>query len=261
MKLRIVQHPSNLSEVEKNLNTAADHVSKGIDEGCDLVIFPELFLTGYDLKERVFDLALNKDDLAPLLEITKGSGTSTVVGFPERGELQGQVFNSAAVISDNIEAYRKIYLPNFGVFEEFRYFTPGSQPYLKRFPWGTLGVEVCYDAFFPEISKYMALNGADLLVVISSAPEASKPYFDRVLPARALETTTFLTYVNAVGRTEKGLNFFGASRVIDPLGNTTLELNTIEDDIGTMEIDLDMLRESRAMRPVLRDSKLFQTWK
>jgi len=261
MKLKIVQHPSNLNEVEQNLNTAANHISEGIDEGCDLVIFPELFLTGYDLKERVFDLALSKDDLTPLLEVTKSSGTLTVVGFPERGELQGQVFNSAAVISDNIEVYRKIFLPNFGVFEEFRYYTPGSHPYLKRFPWGTLGVEVCYDAFFPELSKYLALKGADLLVIISSAPETSKPYFDRVLPARAVETTTFLTYVNAVGSTEKGVNYFGASRIIDPLGNTTLELNTIKDDIGTVEVDLNKLRESRSMRPVLRDSKLFQTWK
>ncbi|MDX1611978.1 MAG: carbon-nitrogen hydrolase family protein, partial [Candidatus Thermoplasmatota archaeon] len=154
-------------------------------------------------------------------------------------------------------AYDKVHLPNFNVFEEGLYFGPGQRGLLCTLPDGTrMGLAICYDLFFPEITKDLALRGADVIATISASPVTSQPYFEAVLPARALETTSFVLYCNLVG-VQDHLDFWGGSRALDPLGNLLVEAPAGEEAVVTCELDLDLVELARKKRPCLRDTRMF----
>ena len=150
--------------------------------------------------------------------------------------------------------YRKQFLPNFGPFEEKMFFGEGNETPVFDTPFGKIGIQICYDIFFPETSMGLALNGADLILNLSASPTTSRPLFHRVLPARAIETTCFYAYSNNVG-TQGSLTFAGESVVIDPRGKTIAEIPGFEEGVIVCELDFEKLSTFREARPVLRDSK------
>jgi predicted amidohydrolase len=121
-------------------------------------------------------------------------------------------------------------------------------------PFGKIGIQICYDIFFPETSMGLALNGADLILNLSASPTTSRPLFHRVLPARAIETTCFYAYSNNIG-TQGSLTFAGESVIVDPRGKTIAEMPSFEEGVIVCELPLDKLDAFREARPVLRDSK------
>ncbi|TLZ72212.1 MAG: carbon-nitrogen hydrolase family protein, partial [Methanobacteriota archaeon] len=143
---------------------------------------------------------------------------------------------------------------NFGAFEEGLYFGRGSDLVLADTKLGRLGLLICYDAFFPELAKAYALQGADALVVISAAPATSKTFFDRILPARAIEDTIFVLYTNLVG-TELNMVFQGGTQAIGPRGEDLGRAKDFEEDVVIADIDLRHLRVAREFRPTVRDTR------
>lgn len=261
MRVVLCQRASVVGNLEANL----DQVLADLDEHgpqADLVLFPELFLAGYNARDRHHELALGPD--APALEALRAKarehGSTVIVGGPRRGHIRGVTHNAAFVVppKGDVLAYDKVHLPNFNVFEEGLYFGPGRRGLLFEMPGGTkVGVVICYDLFFPEITKELALRGADVLACISASPVTSQPYFEAVLPARALETTTFVLYCNLVG-TQDHLSFWGGSRVHDPLGGLLAEGPVGEEGVITVDLDLDLVSLARKKRPVLRDTRMFE---
>jgi predicted amidohydrolase len=152
----------------------------------------------------------------------------------------------------------KRYLPNFGPFEEGSFFTPTDHS--EPLPLGShrLGVEICYDVFFPEVTRDLTLAGADLLINISASPVTSRRLFEKVLPARAVENATPIVYVNRVG-VEDGIVFGGGSNAWDARGEpypaeiVSLENAAPEERLWRVEIDLGEATRWRPFRPVLRD--------
>lgn len=259
MRVALCQRASTVADLKPNLAQALEDLdAHGAD--ADLVLFPELFLAGYNAQDAHHELALSLEGpvLAELQAKARQVDATVLIGGPREGEIRGVTHNSAFLIppTGEIEAYDKVHLPTFNVFEEGLYFGPGERGLVTELPDGTtLGVAICYDLFFPEITKDLALRGADIIATISASPVTSQPYFEAVLPARALETTSFVLYCNLTG-TQDHLTFWGGSRAYSPLGESLLEAPSQTETVATCELDLDEVELARKKRPCLRDTRM-----
>ena len=255
MKVALAQLAPKLRDKGANL----DRIEKAVaSSGADLVMFGELFLTGYMARDAIPRLAETVPGPATerIARIAAEHGAHVVVGMPERDAKGRHLFNTSVLVAPDggVERYRKIHPANFGAFEEGLYFGRGSDLVLADTKLGRLGLLICYDAFFPELAKAYALQGADALVVISAAPATSKAFFDRILPARAIEDTVFVLYANLVG-TELNMVFQGGTQAIGPRGEDLGRANDFEEDVVIADIDLRHLRVAREFRPTVRDTR------
>lgn len=229
----------------------------------EVVVFPELFLSGYRVGDRFHELAVREGDAttSALSTLARETGTTVLVGAPvASSERRGEVHNAAlaALPSGELFVQVKRYLPTFGPFEEGVPFTATDTSRPVSLGGTSVGLEVCYDTFFPEVSRQLALAGADLLVILSAAPVTSRKLFERLLPARAIENAVPVVYVNRVG-VEDGVVFGGGSGAWDPRGEPiaaqsvgSLSLGA-EERVTTVEIDPSESARWRPFRPVLRD--------
>ena len=256
MKILIAQCASKVGLVSENLSTV-ERIFAGTS--ADLTIFPEMFVTGYLPRDNLSSLAEEADgsSVTRLAGMCKRSGRAVLAGIPlKHPSVKGQITNSAVLIdkSGKVGRYDKAFLPNFGPFEEAQFFSPGAAPLAMDVAGIKVGVIICYDLFFPELSKLLALQGADLIVCISASPTSTVLNFKRMAPARAIENATYLAYVNLVG-SHLNLVFGGESRLLDPRGETVVEAKPLEEALVEAEIDLSKLVFSRKMRPTLRDTR------
>jgi predicted amidohydrolase len=232
-------------------------------KAADLVVFPELFLTGYRVGDRLHTLALREGDpqWGELSALAHDTSTTIVVGAAvastaRRGELHNVAleFRPDGGVGQQV----KRYLPTFGPFEEGVPFTPSDESHPVPFGSHRLGLQVCYDTFFPEVSRALALEGADLLVVVSASPVTSGVLFERLLPARAIENGLPVVYTNRVG-VEDGVVFGGRSGAWDSRGErrptTRVEFTSTDPSEQLLFLELDLTEPARwrPFRPVLRD--------
>ncbi len=229
----------------------------------EVVVFPELFLSGYHVGDRLRSLALRAGDASTTVlgRLAHESGRTIVVGAPWAAEERpGEVENAAVVFDPDgaVQRASKRYLPTFGPFEEGLVFTPSARARAVEVRAAKVGIEVCYDVFFPEVSRELALDGARLLVNLSASPVTSRKLFEKLLPARAAENGLPLLYVNRVG-VEDGLVFAGGSGAWDARGEPSVAASAPVPGLGegervlTAEVDLAEAERWRPFRPVLRD--------
>ena len=261
MHLALGQSPIVLGDIDRNLrimDELINNAKKKSDEALDLIVFPELFITGYNLRDNYNKVAEKIPSSAKaqkgIEKLSRKHKLHIVTGIVEKAGKT--LFNSAIVIGPKgyIGHYRKQFLPNFGPFEEKLFFSEGNQTPVFITPFGTIGIQICYVLFFPETSMGLALKGADLIINLSASPTTSRPLFHRVLPARAIETTCFYAYSNNIG-TQGSLTFAGESVVVDPRGKTIASLPSFEEGVIVCELNFQKLDSFREARPVLRDSK------
>jgi len=261
MHLALGQAPIILGDIGKNLEIM-DNLIKNAQEKCngklDLIAFPELFITGYNLRDNYSKVAEEIPSSSKaqkgIINLSKKYNVHIATGIVEKSGKS--LFNSAIMIGPDgyIGHYRKQFLPNFGPFEEKLFFGEGNQTPVFETPFGKIGVQICYDLFFPETSMGLARNGAELILNLAASPTTSRPLFHRVIPARAIETTCFYAYSNNVG-TQGSLTFAGESVIVDPRGKTIAEIPSFEEGVIVCELLLEELESFREARPVLRDSK------
>lgn len=256
MKIMLAQRKSHVGEIDRNISVLESVVSKS---DADLIIFPELFISGYLPRDQVSSIAEAEDGptVSKISQVCSDSSKSVIFGIPLRHpQVNGQITNSAVVIDSrgNASRYDKTYLPTFGPFEEALYFSEGRSANLAEVSGVKIGVMICYDIFFPELSKLLALRGADLLVCISASPTATVDNFMRLLPARAIENASYFAYINSVG-THLDLVFGGMSRLLNPRGEIIASAGPLEEQTVTGEFDPASLELYRRMRPTLRDSR------
>ena len=260
MRVLLGQLAPARADVERNLTRLEAAVRAGRS---DLAVFPELFLSGYTLGDRVHALSLRDGDrsLETLRRIARESDTAIVVGAPiALGGRRGEVENAALLMAPTgvLSSQSKRYLPTFGPFEEGLSYTPTATSHPVEAAGHQIGLEICYDAFFPEVSRDLALRGAELIVNISASPVTSRRLFEKLLPARAVENACPVVYVNRVG-VEDGIVFGGGTGVWDPRGEP-LPLESVawsaaspEEGLFALDIDLRSAARWRPFRPVLRD--------
>lgn len=254
--ITLAQVNSQLHDKEANLKRMASVVrsTKG-----KVVVFPELNLTGYLPRDDLFSLSEPADgpSVKAVSRLARSTKKDIVFGAPIRDErVRGHIFNSCILASGDGKVFRydKMYLPNFGPFEERVFFSGGGEAVVAQGMHARLGLMVCYDMFFPELAKLESLMGAQVLVNISASPTTSRPSFQRVMPARAVENGVFLAYANMVG-VHGSLVFGGGSVIYGPRGDALVSAKELEEDVVEHEVDFADIEVARRFRPLLRDSR------
>ena len=255
-KIALVQMQPRLGDKAHNLEII-ERAIRSTD--AEVLAFPELFLTGYTLRDRYMELAeaIDGPSVRKIADMAKDQERWLVVGIPEIDpDRTGILYNSALVVSPDTEpeTYRKMVLANFGPFEEDIYFARGDKMPIFDTPVGKMGIEICFDIFFPEITKLYALEGADIVVCVSASPSTTREYFEKILPARAIENTIFIAYANMVG-TEQNMTFWGGDQLIGPRGNLKAGGKPFVEGLVKAEVDLSELEVARQFRPTIRETR------
>jgi predicted amidohydrolase len=264
LNLALAQIDTQLGVVEANLEKHLDYVKQA--RGADLLIFPELSLTGYILQDLVPTVRArpNADDpvFAELLKASKK--LDMIVGFVEEDQ-RHRLFNSAAYLSKGevLHVHRKVYLPTYGMFDEGRYWAWGDAIRAFDTPFGRVGMLICEDFWHASPPYLLWLDGADLLYFMSSSPSRGVNGGERLESARWVEHvgqayaslfTNFVALTNRVGF-EDGLNYWGGATVYDPNGEVLAKGPYHEEALTVTELDLDELHRTRARLPLLRDER------
>ncbi len=257
IKLALAQMDSKRGDRPENIRRMEEMITKAREHSAELVIFPELCVTGYTNRDQFYELAetVPGPTTERVEEMARKQKLHVVFGMPElSGKAKGTLFNTAVLVGPKglIGKYRKLYLPTHSVFEEKRYFRLGYEAVAFETLLGKVGLCICYDLFFPEVIRLTRLKGAQLIVCISASPAIRKEYFEILTAARALENTAFLAYVNLAG-VEEGLQFWGGSRLVSPTGRVLARAKYDEPDMVFCEADMGDLRSAEAFIPALRD--------
>ena len=224
----------------------------------DLALFGELFLSGYMARDAIPKLAepLDGPSVTRVRKLAAEHGTHVVFGMPEKAAKGRALYNTSVLVAPDGRtwAYRKIYLANFGPFEEAVWFGRGSELVLADTKIGKVGLLICYDLFFPELAKALALQGAEVLASISAAPHTSRRFFDAILPARAIENAAYVLYTNLVG-TELNQVFSGGTQAWGPRGEDLGRAKDHREGVVAVDVDLRQLDVAREFRPTIRDTR------
>lgn len=255
MKAVLAQLDPTVGEKAKNLKKLDRTVAKA---RADLLLVGELYLSGYMARDAFARLAepIDGPSVKAISKLAAEYTTHIVFGMPERDAETQRLFNSSVLCHPDgrVARYRKVYPANFGPFEEGLYFGRGDDLALVQTKLGRIGLLICYEAFFPELSKAYALAGADLLAIISASPATSKAFFDRILPARAIENAMPVLYANLVGN-ELNVVFQGGTQAIGPRGEDLGKAKDFAEGLVAAEIDLRDVKPARALRPTIRDTR------
>jgi predicted amidohydrolase len=247
-----IQMNCTLGDLQANLQKAGRLLASAAGKGVRLAVLPELFNTGYRVEER--DVQLSEPIPGPttewMVKQSRKSDMYLVAAILETGMSSGLVYDTAVLTGPEgvIGIYRKTHLWD----QENTRFTKGDQ--FPVYPIGSynLGMQICYEVGFPEGSRILTFNGADILAYPSAFGKARLYAWDIATRSRALENGAFVIASNRTGL-EKGVTEFGGnSRIVDPAG-TVLAEAVHEDDVITAELDLSMISEQRRTIPYLRD--------
>jgi predicted amidohydrolase len=257
IKVALAQISCKPEDKAENLAKMQKAVAKAKKQGADLIIFPELSLTGYVVRDQIYELAetIPGPSCKIIEETARKTKSHIIFGMPELSErTQATIHNTAVLIGPKgiIGKYRKMHLPTHSVFEEKRYFRPGYQTAVFDTALGRIGLIICYDIFFPELSRLTRLKGAQLIVCISASPSTRRTFFETLTIARAMENATFLAYVNLVG-IEDGLQFWGGSRIVGPGGKVLAQAKYDEEDFVICDVDYADIRSVETFVPTLKD--------
>ena len=238
-RIACVQIDVAIGDVEANRRKIVERMRTAAEKGAELVIFPECALTGYcfeSLEEAApFGEPIDGASSEVISEACRETGTHAVVGFIEKDNRN--FYNAAMVVGPNgvIGGYRKVHLPFLGVD---RFLKPGDRPFdIIELPIGRIGVNICYDASFPEAARALKLLGAELILLPTNWPTGAWRTAEFIINARACENHVNFAAVNRVG-VERGWQFIGRSKVVDYNGDTLGETSRENEEILFAEVDL-----------------------
>jgi NAD+ synthase (glutamine-hydrolysing) len=253
--------------VEENIARHRELFAEASGRGADLAVFPELGLTGYLLQDLNAEVAIRLDDprLSDLAQAA--DGLSAVVSFVEESD-DHRLFIAAALLEDGAvrHVHRKVFLPTYGLFDERRFFAAGSVLRAARSRIGvSLGISICEDFWHLATPQLLALDGAQVLINVSSSPGRDVASVTEVglgtatswrtlMRTYAQLTTSFVVFVNRVG-VEESVTFWGGSEVIGPSGGTVFQAPLYDEGLYMADIDLVDLRRERIALPLLRDER------
>jgi predicted amidohydrolase len=296
MKVAVYQTHPVLLDLKTNLEVVIEKIHQGREKGAQLIVFPELALTGYFVGQRYHKMALKMDsrEIKRLASATKG--TAAVVGFIEESKSMN-FYNSALVAVDGeiLFAFRKLNLPNYGVFEERKYFSHGKQIPVFRLHDFTIVVLICNDLWHPSLPYLGVCQKADVLVTIFSSSEGSmgsefsnieswgiiNTFYSRVFgiynicanrvgeeeweekrSVLAVETSRLISGDDTDQLPqEQSFNFWGGSEIVNPFGQQIAKAALHKEDEIFAEISKDLLRRKRILLPYLRDDDRYFTYR
>ena len=264
----LAQIKPKLGCLADNLSLVESAVERGINERAELIIFPELALTGYFLKDLVPDVALSLDapEIARLADLSRH--ISIAVGLVEVTK-DYRFYNTALYLEDGAirHVHRKVYLPTYGLFDEQRYLARGDRFRAFDSKFGRLGMLICEDMWHLSAPYILAMDGATTLLCLSSSPGRGVSTDDNLGSTSAWQrlTATVATFLNArvlycnrVGY-EDGVNFWGGSEVVGPAGTPIARGAIMDEDLVLAVLKEGELRRERIFSPMMRDENLALT--
>jgi predicted amidohydrolase len=261
-KIALAQTTSVLGNIAKNVERHAELAKQAIAQKADAIIFPELSLTGYTVRDINFESAIRAGStlLDPLKKLSKD--ITIICGGIEEDE-RGAVYNAAFLIEDGDvrHVHRKVYLPTYGLFEEGRYFRSGCDA--RAFDssrLGRIGLLVCEDLWHPTLPYIQALDDAQMIITIAASPtrldsgddaKTSKDPENYTInrehhAAYARLLGSYFVFVNRVG-VEDGVNFWGGSEVVAPSGETVARATFFDEDLSYCQISPEQVRQARQL--------------
>jgi predicted amidohydrolase len=251
MKIAAVQTDIRLGDIDRNVARLTEGLKETASHGAVLTLFPECALTGYcfpSLEEaRKFAQPVNGSATLALADVCRELNVHAIFGTVEADK--DRIFNTAILVGPNglVGAYRKVHLPYLGVD---KFATYGDQPFAVHSAHDLrIGMNICYDAAFPEGARTLALLGADLIALPTNWPPGAECVAGHVLNTRAMENAVYFAACNRVG-TEAGFRFIGRSRICGPDGSTLATSDGDAEEILYAEIDPAVARMKRVVRKV-----------
>lgn len=266
LKLALAQIATKLGDVESNLEKHLENIKKAKSEKADLLVFPELSLTGYVLQDIVASAAHRPTEDDPVFRhlLKASQDLDLVVGFVDEDD-RHRFFIASAYLSGGktVHVHHKVYLPTYGLFDEGRFFAWGDSIRSFDTRFGRVGLLICEDFWHASPPYLLWLDGADIMIFSSASPGRgltdtekleSAHWVEQVSQAYASMFTSFVVHCNRVGF-EDGLLFWGGATVNDPNGELLAQGPYFEEAITYTELDLNQLRRTRARLPLLRDER------
>ncbi len=262
-RVGIAQINPRLGDLPSNLALYEEKIRQGAKEGADLLLFPELSLTGYFLRDMVPNVALklSAPEIRELKQLSRK--VSFVAGLVE--ESSDYRFYNAAIYFEAGEirhVHRKVYLPTYGMFDEQRYFARGDRLRAFDSKFGRIAVLICEDLWHPSTAYVAALDGALAILCPSASPlrgiaerqlqDDNARYWELLNRAYAETFGLFVIYGNRVGF-EDGVGFWGGSEIVDPSGQRVTKAKYYDEDFIVGEVALESVRRKRTIAPLLRD--------
>lgn len=266
LTLGLAQINTCLGNLHKNLAKHQEYIQKAMAQQVELLVFPELSLTGYVLQDLVPTVACKASTQDPILEplLLASQQLDLVVGFVEEDQ-RNRFFISSAYLSQGkiIHVHRKVYLPTYGMFDEGRFFAWGDsiQAFDTRF--GRVGMLICEDFWHSSPPYLLWLDGADLFIFSSASPGRGLGAEDKLATSRWVESinqsyaglyTSFVVHSNRAGY-EDGLHFWGGSTIFNPDGELVCQAPYHEEGLCVSTLDLNQLHRTRTRLPLLRDER------
>ncbi|HET9756405.1 MAG TPA: nitrilase-related carbon-nitrogen hydrolase, partial [Candidatus Limnocylindrales bacterium] len=267
VRVALAQIAPALGQLDANLARHHELLADARAKGADLIVFPELGLTGYQLQDLASEVAMRLDDprLADLAAATRD--LSAVVSFVEESA-DHRLFIAAALLENGevCHVHRKVFLPTYGLFDERRFFAHGDM--LRAVPSRLgvgIGLAICEDFWHLPVPQLLALDGAQILINVSSSPGRDLAATNEVglgtatswrglMRTYAQLTTTFVIFCNRVG-VDESISFWGGSEVIGPNGAALFSAPLYDEGLFTVDIATADIRRERIGLPLLRDER------
>jgi predicted amidohydrolase len=263
MRVALAQIDSILGDTEENLRRSKEVVAEAKDRGAGLTVFPELSLSGYALGELGDDVAIEAQS-EPIISLAEAAGEmAVVVGFCEEGR-GFHTYNSAAYLEGGSirHLHRKLYLPNYRIYEERKHYNPGQSMRAFDTRFGRMAMLICNDAWQTFLPFIAVQDGAQVLIIPADSgsypyPELldTKSYWRGITRFYARMLESYVIFVNRVGK-QDDLIFWGYSHVVDPWGTVVAEAPVHEEALITVDIDLGNVRRRRREVPLVKEARL-----
>ena len=263
MRIAAAQVNCVLGDLDANVERAAKAIADSRADGADLLVFPELSLSGYSVGEVEDDLAMRPDD-PRLRRLAEEAGSmGLVLGFCEDGA-GVHTYNSVAYFQGGelLHVHRKLYLPTYDIFEERKHFSPGQRMRAFDTEQGRCAILTCNDAWQPQLPFLAVQDGARILLVPTSSAQSRFPqrydsptYWRDITTFYARMFQVYVVFANRVGA-EGELRFWGGSHVVDPWGGVVGEAPNDEESMLAVDIDLAAVRRRRREVPLVKEARL-----
>lgn len=259
LRIGLGQINTTVGDIEGNTKKILDYIEKGKKMGADLLAFPEMAVTGYPPEDLLLMPKFIEANLKAVRRIAKATSSITVLlGFVDKKE---DIFNAAALLQNGkvIASYCKTFLPNYGVFDEDRYFKAGTENFIFVLNSVPIGPSICEDLWYPgdPIRTQALYGGAELIVNISSSPyHAGKTSFrEKMISTRATDNVAIVAYCNLVGGQDE-LVFDGGSLIFDQKGELIARGKQFEEDLVLADLDMEAVFRMRLHDPRIRRERL-----
>jgi len=266
LRISLAQINTRLGDLQANLDQHISYIKEAKNQGADLLVFPELSLTGYALQDLAPTVACKPTTDDPIFHhlLEASRELDLVVGFVDEDE-RHRFYIAGAYLSQGevLHVHHKIYLPTYGIFDESRFFAPGDKARAFNTRFGRMGLLICEDFWHISPPYLLWQDGADILLFTSASPGRgltdqpkldSSRWVELVNQAYASLFTTFVAHANRTGY-EDGLNFWGGSTVFGPNSSLLAQGPYFKEALVFSELDLQVLHRTRARLPLLRDER------